>query len=333
MTFRKALTRRAFALAGAVVAARGGLVPPQRGYAQDAEGVATSMPYTTPVPPPDPVPVPSALQVQDAYTFLVAGMDTRGAEDAENTDVIMLSRVDVLNNRMRTISIPRDLLAEIPGVGWLKINAAYNIASKANNFDWNAGVDLFRRTIEWNFNFKVDGVVTTNLLKMPGVVDTIGGITVINPYDVVDETYPTADFGTKAIFYPEGELRLNGEQALEFSRTRHMDFDEGRVMRQRIVLSACLDELQKPANVTRIPQLVEAGREFVATDIPADVQGHLVASLPMMNPELVEWGTVVEFLWGETLADGGWNYMTDWSFLPAHVRGWLGIGPLDLNRP
>ena len=35
----------------------------------------------------------------------------------------------------------------------------------------------------------------------------------------------------------------------------------------------------------------------------------------------------------EQMADGGWNYMTDWSYLPAHVRGWLGVGYLDPNRP
>ncbi len=328
MTFSKFLSRRAFAMAGALVAASGGFIKPQSGLAQDTTPGA----YTTPEPPPESVATPTALPVQDVYTFVVAGLDTRGVEEAENTDVMMLSRVDLLNGRMRTISIPRDLLCEIPGYGMHKINAAYNIASKANSHDWNAGVALFRDTIEWNFNFKVDGIVTTNLLKMPGVIDAMGGVTVNNPYDVVDEAFPTADFGTKEIFYPAGELRLNGEQALEFSRTRHMDFDEGRVMRQQIVLSACLEELQKPANMTRIPAIVEAGREFVMTDIPADVQGHLVANVPNMNRDLVEWGTVVEFLWGETLADGGWNYMTDWTVLPAHVRGWLGVGYLDVNR-
>ena len=328
MTFSKAVSRRAFALAGALVAARGGLVKPQPGLAQDS----TPGPYTTPEPPPESIATPTTLPVQDAYTFVVAGLDTRGKDDDQNTDVIMLSRVDVLNGRVRTISIPRDLLTDIPGYGMHKINAAYNIASKANNLDWNAGVALFRATIEWNFNFKVDGIVTTNLLKMPGVIDAMGGVTVINPYDLVDDAYPTPDFGTKKLFYPAGELRLNGEQALEFSRTRHMDFDEGRVMRQQLVLSACLDELQKPANLTRLPAIVEAGQQFVMTDIPADVQGHLVANVPNMHRELVEWGTVVEFLWGETLADGGWNYMTDWTVLPAHVRGWLGVGYLDVNR-
>lgn len=273
------------------------------------------------------------LPVQDSYTFVVAGLDTRSAEEDENTDVLMLTRVEVANQRVRTISIPRDLLCEIPGYGKHKINAAYNFASKMNDHDWNAGAALLRETIEWNFNFKVDGIVTTNLHTMPGVIDAIGGVTVQNPYDVYDETFPTPDYGTKELFYPEGELRLNGEQVLEFCRTRHMDFDEGRVRRQHLVLSACLAELQKPENFSRIPDIFEAGRASVATDIPADVQGHLVANVPNIDPELVAWGNVIDYLWGEILADGGWNYMTDWSSLPVHVRGWLGVGYLDINRP
>lgn len=328
MKIKNALSRRAFALAGAAVTARGGLIKPQTVIGQES----TPKPYTTPEPPPDSLATPTALVPQDAYTFIVAGLDTRGTEESENTDVIMLSRVDVINSRVRTISIPRDLLVEIPGYGVHKINAAYNIASKENDHDWNAGVALFRQMIEWNFNFKVDGVVTTNLHKMPGVIDAMGGITVINPYDVTDDEYPTADFGIKEIFYPEGELRLTGEQALEFSRTRHMDFDEGRIRRQHLVLSACLAELQKPENVTRLPAIVEAGQEFVMTDIPGDVQGNLITNIPNINPELVEWGNVIDYVWGANTPDGGWNYQTDWTFLPAHVRGWLGVGYLDINR-
>lgn len=210
--------------------------------------------------------------------------------------------------------------------------SSFSFEAKASNHDWNAGAAFFRATIEWNFNFKVDGIVTTNLLRMPGVIDAIGGVTVLNPNDVYDETYPTPDYGVKEILYPEGELRPNGEQALEFSRTRHMDGDNARIFRQHLVLSAALGELQKLENLTKIPAIVDAGRQVVMTDIPADGQGYLIARVPDMNPDLVAWGTVVEFPWGETLADGGWNHMTDWTYLPYHVRAWLGVGYFDINR-
>lgn len=270
---------------------------------------------------------PAALQKKDSYTFLVGGIDTRTVEEPENTDVIQIARVELANHRVRTISLPRDLQVEIPGYGWDKINRAYDHGSKANNSDWNAGAALFEEMIEHNFGLEIDAVITTNLHTMPGVVDALGGITVVNPYDLTDDAYPTPDYGTKEIFYPAGELTLDGEQALEFARTRHMDGDEGRVMRQQMVLTAMLEAAQRPQNLVNLPDIVEAGRNFVTTNIPFDIQAQLVSAVPTIPVENVVWGTVVDFLWGATTPDGGWNYQADWSFLPVHVRGWLGVGP------
>lgn len=304
---RRQCTRRAFALAGMVLSAAGALGSRASIFAQEA--------------------TPAMLSRKEAYTFLVGGLDTRTVEEPENTDVIMVSRVEIANRRVRTISFPRDLHVDIPGHGLDKINAAYNTGSKRSNHDWNAGAALFKETIEHNFGLEIDAVITTSLETMPGVVEALGGVTVINPYDLYDAEYPTVDYGMKEIFYPAGMLTLNGEQALEFSRTRHMDGDEGRVMRQHLVLNALLASAQSPFNVRSLFRILEAGRTFVTTTIPLDIQGQLVEAVPYILPDQVVWGTVTDFLTGETTADGGWIYRADWNFLPVHVRGWLGVGP------
>jgi LCP family protein required for cell wall assembly len=301
------LTRRAFSLAGAAL---GGAA---------AFGLGSSL-FASPA-------IPAALEKKDSYTFLVGGLDTRTVEEPENTDVIQIARVEIANQRVRTISLPRDLQVEIPGFGWDKINRAYDHGSKASNSDWNAGAALFEEMIEHNFGLEIDAVVTTNLHTMPGIVDALGGIRVVNPYDLADDAYPTPDYRTKEIFYPAGELTLDGEQALEFSRTRHMDGDEGRVMRQQLVLTAMLAAAQQPEILTNLPAIAEAGRKYVSTNIPLEIQAQLVSAVPTIPVENVVWGNVIEFLWGATIADGGWDYEADWSYLPVHVRGWLGVGP------
>ena len=301
------LSRRAFSLAGALFGGAASL-----GFGSSLlAGAAT----------------PAALDLQDSYTFLIGGLDTRTVEEPENTDVIQIARVELANRRVRTISLPRDLQVEIPVYGWDKINRAYDHGSKEDNSDWNAGAALFEEMIEYNFGLEIDAVVTTNLHTMPGVVDALGGVTVWNPYDLTDDAYPTPDYGIKEIFYPAGELTLDGEQALEFVRTRHMDGDEGRVMRQQAVLTAMLEAAQRPQNLANLPDILEAGRNFVTTNIPLHVQAQLVSAVPTIPTDNLAWGTVVDFLWGATTADGGWNYQADWSFLPVHVRGWLGVGP------
>ena len=262
-------------------------------------------------------------QPGDIYTFLVAGLDTRTKDQPENTDVLMVSRVNLTAATVRTMSFPRDLLVEIPGVGFDKINRAYDYGSKAAGGAWEAGVELATQTMEQNFGLVIDGAITTNFQGLPAIVDALGGIEVDNPYDLYDAEYPTADYGTKEIFYPAGRLTLNGEQALEFSRTRHQDGDDGRVMRQQLVLTALLVKAQDPAILPRLPEIVEAARDAVETNIPADVQARLIAAVPTIASEDVVWGTMTQYLWGDTTASGMWVYQGDWNTLPGYVQTWL----------
>jgi LCP family protein required for cell wall assembly len=271
----------------------------------------------------DQRPVPAELPLQESYTFAVAGLDTRTVQEDENTDVLMVSRVTLANGSVRTMSFPRDLFLEIPGVGFDKINRAYDYGCKAQNHDWNAGVGLMTETIRHNFGIEIDAVATTNFTGLAAVVDLLGGVDVNNPYDLFDGQFPTADYGTKEIFYPAGEQTLVGEQAMEFSRTRHQDGDDGRVMRQQLVLSGMLDAAQEPGNIERLPELVQQGQTAVLTNIPDEVQAQLIDAVATIDPESVIWGTMTDYIWGDTTPSGMWVYQADWSVLPGYVQGFL----------
>lgn len=258
-----------------------------------------------------------------AYTFVVGGLDTRTVEEPENTDVLMVARVDLDAGVVRAMSIPRDLYVEIPGAGYDKITRAYDYGSKASAYDWEAGAQLCGQTVAHNFGLTIDGVALTRFRGFEAVIDAIGGVEVNNPYDVYDGEYPTYDYGYKEIFYPAGVQTLNGSQALEFVRTRHQDGDDGRVMRQHIVLEAVLRKLQSPGIVADIPALVDATRDAVLTTIPLDLQMSLIAGLPNINPDAVVFGNMTQYLWGDTVANGMWVYQGDWSVLPGFVQGFL----------
>lgn len=271
----------------------------------------------------DVVATPAPIEVKDSYTFVAAGMDTRTRDQPENTDVLMVSRVNLATGVVRTMSFPRDLLIEIPGVGFDKINRAYDYGSIPNNDDWNAGIAMVEQVLEYNFGLEIDAAITTTFTGLAKVVDTLGGITVDNPYDLYDAEFPTADFGYKEIFYPAGVQVLNGEQAMEFSRTRHQDGDDGRVMRQQLVLTALLEKAQEPETLMKLPELVDAARDAVVTNIPDAVQAQLIAAVPTIDPENVIFGTMTEYLWSDTTDSGMWVYQGDWSTLPGYVQGYL----------
>lgn len=303
------LTRRAFAGAGALVGLIGAIAPNTSLIASQA--------------------TPAALEKKDAYTFLVGGLDTRTPDEDQNTDAIMISRVDLVSGSVRTVSVPRDLWAAYPDGEWRKINGAYNLGIRERDHDWNVAAARLRDVIQLNFNLAIDAVVTTDLRNMPRVVDAIGGVTVNNPYAVRDEEYPTIEYGTKTVEYPEGEQRLNGQQALEFSRTRHQDGDDGRIMRQHLVLSGLLVEVQKPETVGELPDLVKAGREWVTTNIPLTVQGQLISAVPNVSVDALTWERLAYELWGAHTDAGEWIWEADWSTLPGYVRDVLGVEARD----
>jgi LCP family protein required for cell wall assembly len=260
-------------------------------------------------------------------TIVVGGLDSREPGQPENTDVLILARVDVPNRTVRTVIIPRDLYVEIPGFGYDKITRAYDHGSKAQGGDVAAGVEagmaLVKQTVAANFGIEADGIVLTTFDGFVKIVNALGGLDLVNPYDLYDAEYPTPDYGTKEIYYPAGPLHLTGEEALEFVRTRHQDSDDGRVMRQQLVLRAMLERARDPELAPRLPRLIETTREAVRTDLTLEEQLALALAAPDFTNENVSFATVNGFLYSDYAPNGMWIYSADWSLLPGYVQGVL----------
>ncbi|HEY8448733.1 MAG TPA: LCP family protein [Thermomicrobiales bacterium] len=259
----------------------------------------------------------------DALTLIVGGLDSREPGQPENSDVLILARVDLVNRTVRAISIPRDLYVEIPGFGYDKITRAYDFGSKADGGRFKGGAATMRATVEANFGIEVDGVVLTTFDGFVQIVDALGGVDVVNPYDLYDAEYPTPDYGYKEIFYPAGPLHLNGEQALEFVRTRHQDGDEGRVMRQQLVIRALLDRARDPEIADRLPKLVHKYRKAVRTDLSQSERLALALAAPSFTQEGIEFATLNGLVYPDTAPNGMWIYSGDWSQIPGYVQSFL----------
>ena len=111
-----------------------------------------------------------------ADNVLILGTDQRPAgskEPGANTsdagsrsDTIMLWRIG--GGVSRRLSIPRDTLANIPGHGTTKINAAYAYRGPA----------LAIKTVEQFTGIKINHVIIVNLAAFPQFIDAIGGVDV-----------------------------------------------------------------------------------------------------------------------------------------------------------
>src|ERR1700685_1938423 len=114
-----------------------------------------------------------------ANTVLILGLDNRpttGAGSKEpgsnyseadaNTDSIMLWRIG--GGVSRRLSIPRDTLVDIPGLGDAKINAAWSYGGPA----------LALKVIKQFTGLKVNHLVVVDLANFPHFIDDVGGVTV-----------------------------------------------------------------------------------------------------------------------------------------------------------
>ena len=94
---------------------------------------------STPTPDPADANITPA-KLKGPQTLLVGGLDTRKEGEPENSDVLMLVRIDLDAKTLRVLSINRDLYIDIPGFGADKITRAYDFGSKAQNGKFKAGV-------------------------------------------------------------------------------------------------------------------------------------------------------------------------------------------------
>lgn len=254
-------------------------------------------------------------QASNSYTFIVAGLDKREDYPNYNSDVLMVARVDLDAGAVRTMAIPRDLYVDIPGFGPEKITSAFTYGFYDAGGSWDGGAQVLTATIEQSFGLVIDAVATTTFVGFEQIIDAIGGVTVNNPYAVVG-------FAPGSVF-PAGVQTLSGAEALVFVRTRKQDGDDGRVMRQQLVLGALLDYLQSPSIVGDLPGLVAATRNAVTTNIPNGTILQLIAALPRIDRNNVQFATMTEYLTGGVIETGAWVYQGDWSFLPGFVQRYL----------
>src|SRR5579862_5525158 len=172
--------------------------------------------------------IPTAHQ---PITALLIGSDHRsnGATGQNGlSDTLMLVRMDPQHHMVSMLSIPRDLYVDIPGHGYSKINSAYS----------DGGDALTLQTVENLVGFKPNYLINVDFQGFRTLVDTLGGV-----YINVDQYYYNPPSQSQQdqwseIVIPPGYQKLNGGDALAFSRYRHTDDDFHRQARQQTFLRA-----------------------------------------------------------------------------------------------
>ena len=138
---------------------------------------------------------------------------------------------------------------------------------------------LLEETIEENFGISVNGSIEADFRQFSGIIDLLGGVPIQLRQDEADiinrETGSTLTEGTQT---------LTGQQALTYSRIRHLDPDGdfSRTSRQRKVMEAVLTICRK-AGPTKMLPLFQQLLPMITTDLNS---GQLVLLALEIAPRL-----------------------------------------------
>ncbi|GGP06978.1 LCP family glycopolymer transferase [Oceanobacillus neutriphilus] len=184
----------------------------------------------------------------DAVNILLLGVDERDG-DAGRSDTMILLSLNPKTDSMVMLSIPRDTYVNIPDRGMDKINHAYAFG----------GTQLSVETVEQTFDLPVHSYIRVNMEGFEQGIDALGGVTVQN----------STAFSQDGHNFNEGNVNLNGEEALSYIRMRKQDSrgDMGRNERQRDVIVAAMDEAASFSSITKASNILDILGNNVQTDL------------------------------------------------------------------
>src|SRR5205823_8617528 len=130
-----------------------------------------------------------------------------------------------------------------------------------------SGPAMAMHVVESNFGVTVNRYVRVDLAGFVRVIDAMGGIDLNVPTPLVDDAYPTYDYGTTTIAFEPGPQHMDGERALAYARIRHGSCDLQRAERQQVVITAALKRLLQPSAWPRLPLVAAAVQQSMSTDL------------------------------------------------------------------
>jgi LCP family protein required for cell wall assembly len=254
------------------------------------------------------------LLVQPPANTLILGIDRRPDEsNVTRSDTILLLHADAGAGRMALLSIPRDLWVTIPGWGQERINAAHlygELEAPGSGPEWVA------ETVNYNFGVPVHHVVRLDFDAFREVIDAAGGIEVDVPYPIIDDAYPTPNYGTMRIEIPAGRQHMDGETALQYARSRHSSSDFDRAARQQQILIALANKITQPSNLFRASRVYAAFQNAVESDLGARDLFHLALAWRRAGEEGMEQTVIDETLTAPFLtAQGAAVLLPQWEHI------------------
>lgn len=189
---------------------------------------------------------------EDRINILLLGMGGKNHQGGYLTDTIILASLQPSAKKAAMLSIPRDTTIPMEDIGWRKIN---NINAFAEAKNPGSGGMAVSQAISDVLDIPIDYYVRIDFAGFVKIIDELGGIEINVENTINDYSYPVMGMEKaepyesrfKRLYIEKGIQKMDGDLALEYSRSRHTpgvegsDFGRGR--RQQIVLQAIKEKM------------------------------------------------------------------------------------------
>ena len=254
-----------------------------------------------------------AVEPQEPFYMLLLGVDKsegRAEEWGDTTasfrsDTIILARIDPPAQKVTLVSIPRDTLVDMGSHGEQKINAAYSYG----------GAAYMVEVVSEFAGVNISHYAEIDFEQFTTIVDTIGGIEVTLPVDVVDERYA-------GINLTAGTHQIDGATALALCRSRHAYDEYGggdffRAANQRMVIAAIVKKVLQQDPLTMAGTVSELAESVITDFTVMDIVG-LASQFQNLDVDNSIYSgqcpTISEYtggLWIEMVDEAGWREMME----------------------
>lgn len=219
--------------------------------------------------PTAPAPTPGASAPTDAHSgtavnVLILGSDDRsgqngvigGANEGMHSDTTVVAHISADRTRVELVSIPRDLVVDIPSCttksgSTIPARAQHQI-NDAFAVGWSHSKDLGTaaactwKTVETLTHVRLDGFILVDFVGLTAMVDAIHGVPICLPRAYDDPKYT-------GLHVPAGPQVFDGATAVQFARARYGigdGSDTQRIVRQHDLMAAMVQKVLSQKTLT-----------------------------------------------------------------------------------
>ncbi len=180
---------------------------------------------------------------KECFAIYISGIDTYGEiSSVSRSDVNIVAFINPQTKQMLLISIPRDYYVQLHGTTGYKDKLTH-----AGIY----GIDMSVKTIEDLLDAKINYYLKVNFTSVIDIVDALGGVDVYSEYTFTSYS---------GFSFKEGMNSVNGEQALDFARTRKAfkNGDRQRGINQQALIEAMMRKATSKAIITKYSSLLNS---------------------------------------------------------------------------